>query len=78
MSLEKALGRAEQRRRLPSPEKRREIRERAGVTQLDVARAVSVSRAAVSLWEKGARTPKAGGSLKRYLDVLDQLTEAAQ
>ena len=76
MNLEKVLQDVATRRRLPPPERRREIRERAGVSQEVVARAVRVSRAAVSRWENGDRTPKAGSVSRRYLDVLETLSEA--
>lgn len=37
----------------------RELREAAGLTQTDVAKAVNVSKSAVCLWEKGTRIPSA-------------------
>lgn len=37
----------------------RELREAAELTQTDLARALGVSRPAVSLWESGAKRPMA-------------------
>lgn len=48
------------------------IRERAGVSQEAVARAVGVERPAISRWEAGLCTPR-GKDLERYLAVLEQL-----
>jgi transcriptional regulator with XRE-family HTH domain len=66
------LHRMRLRRRLPPPAARRLIRERAGVSQLDVARVVGVTREAVARWELHDRTPR-GTNLDRYLETLDRL-----
>ena len=76
-SLDAAIARGRARRRLPSPEARRVLRERAGVTQQDVAAAVGVTREAVSQWEAGRRDPRPP-RLARYLEVLDRLAEASR
>ena len=70
--LNEALKSAHDRQRLPDPAIRRMIRERAEISQADLARAVGVGRASVARWEAGTRTPgrKVVG---RYLEVLDQL-----
>jgi transcriptional regulator with XRE-family HTH domain len=70
--LDDALGRARDRRRLPAPAARRLIRERAGLSQSDVASACGVTREAVAYWEAGAREPR-DANLARYLAVLDRL-----
>lgn len=69
-----AIGRL--RRRLPSPETRLLLRERAGISQDAVAQAVGVDRATVSRWESGEREPR-DRHLARYVDVLDRLAAEA-
>lgn len=61
---------------LPSPEKRAELRQAAGLTQQELADAIGVTRAAVSFWESGLRTPR-GQFLDRYVEALRALKEAA-
>lgn len=70
--LDDALDLARARRRLPSPEARRLLRERSGLSQGDIARAVGVTRTAISLWESGAREPRAV-NLHRYVQLLNGL-----
>jgi transcriptional regulator with XRE-family HTH domain len=48
------------------------LRERAGLTHEDIARALGVSRPAVTRWEGGRRTPQ-GGHLEGYLRLLGRL-----
>ena len=50
----------------------RTIREAAGLSQGEVARAVGVSVPALHRWEKGDRTPR-GDPAIRYAHVLDSL-----
>ncbi|MGW2584520.1 helix-turn-helix domain-containing protein [Streptomyces virginiae] len=64
------------RRCLPPPPERRELRKATGLTQQELADAVGVTRAAVSHWEKGVRTPR-GELLDRYVDALVAMKEAA-
>ena len=71
-ALTAAIERAKVRRRLPPPPARRLLRERAGLSQLDIATALDVTTAAVSRWETGNRTPR-GGVLQRYVETLDRL-----
>ena len=73
-ALTLALDRVKTRRRMPAPTVRRHLRERAGLLQADLAKAVGASRAAVSRWESGLRTPR-GVALDRYLAVLDRLAQ---
>jgi transcriptional regulator with XRE-family HTH domain len=48
------------------------IRERAGVTQADIAGALGLSREAIAQYESGARTP-CSRVLHGYLEILDRL-----
>jgi DNA-binding transcriptional regulator YiaG len=68
-ALTEAFARARDRRSLPAPEARRLLRERAGLSQQDIAVAVGVTREAVALWEAGARTPR-DQYLGKYLEIL--------
>ena len=71
----RALVEASKRRRsLPNPAVARELRERAGISQDELAYVVGVSGAAVSRWESGKRTPT-GRRLDRYVDVLAALAQ---
>lgn len=71
-TLDEALVRARRRRTLPTPEMRRLLRERAGLTQRDLGQVLQVSGVAVCRWESGVRTPR-GALLDRYLEVLNKL-----
>lgn len=59
-------------RRLPTPQQRRTIRERSGLSQAFVARDLDVSSALVGKWERGEATPSRR-TLRPYLDLLDSL-----
>ena len=72
--LRKRLATVRAQRRLPAPVVRREIRERVGLSQADVARVLGVTREAVAYWERGLRVPKAG-TAARYLELLDRLAQ---
>ena len=72
MSLDDALARARDARQLPPPGVRRQIRERAGISQQTVAAEIGVTREAVAGWEIYNRTPR-GENLNRYLAILDRL-----
>jgi predicted transcriptional regulator len=74
--LDDALATARARRRLPPPAARRQLRERAGVSQHDLAAEIGVTRACISRWEDGVRDPRPA-NLARYLDVLDRLAREA-
>jgi DNA-binding transcriptional regulator YiaG len=73
-SLLKAVRR---RRRLPSPEKRRAIREAAGVSRREVAAALGVAPETVWRYEAGTRQPR-GPARERYIDLLEGLAEVAE
>lgn len=65
-----ALGtRLQERRALPPPVLRRELRRVAGARLADVADYCGVTKQAVSMWELGQRTPT-DKNLRRYLEVL--------
>jgi DNA-binding transcriptional regulator YiaG len=73
--LDAELARARTRGSLPPPALRRLIRERAGLTQAALARALGVNRAVLSRWENGERTPR---DPRGYLDVLERLEREAR
>lgn len=58
---------------LPPPEICRELRERAGVSQIAVAQMCDVHQAAVSRWENG-RQPE-GEAAYLYYRVIERLKE---
>lgn len=68
--LEEELTRARARGELPPPALRRLLRERAGLTQAALARALGVHRAVLSRWETGERRPR---DVRGYLDALARL-----
>ena len=70
--VETAVAKALARRGLPRPEERRRIRERAQLSQGDIANALGVDWSAVSRWEAGLREPT-GANLLSYADLLDRL-----
>lgn len=74
-NYEQLKAKVSARRRLPAPPLRKLIRMSSGATQQDVAEAVGVSRAEVSRYERGDRSPR-GERLVRYVDVLDVLRAA--
>jgi DNA-binding transcriptional regulator YiaG len=61
------------RRRLPPPGKRKEIRERAGVSANRVARELGVHRGTVGRWESGDQEPR-GVIVERYAQLLAELS----
>ena len=66
--LEVAAARA----RLPGAPRRRHIREEAGLSQADMAKGLGVTRATISRWERGDRTPSAA-RLVAYETLLARL-----
>lgn len=64
------LGRV---RRLVATGAAQAIREAAGATVAEVARAADVDRVSVHRWESGRRVPH-GDAAIRYLRVLDELS----
>jgi DNA-binding transcriptional regulator YiaG len=53
----------------------REIRERARLSQPEIAQAIGTSATAVSQWEAGRRLPRGPAAL-RYAALLDELDKA--
>ncbi len=71
-SLTAALQRRKRRRQLPPPAARRQLRERLGLTQEDIAEALGVDRASISRYEAGARVPR-GPIAEAYIELLERL-----
>jgi len=67
------VERLKSRRDLPPPAVRRALREAAGLSQGDIARAVGASRQAVAHWEEGRRNPRPV-HLSTYVEVLRLLS----
>lgn len=67
--IEQFRGRLAARAALPDPHGRRVLRESVGASLEEIAEVVGVTKAAVSLWERGAREP-ASPNLERYIAVL--------
>ena len=70
--LEQLLTEARARRSLPEPELRRLLRQRAGLSQEQVAEVLGVNRVAVSRYESGQRTPRGTVQLQ-YVQLLQRL-----
>jgi DNA-binding transcriptional regulator YiaG len=75
-TLDAALARARTRHRLPAPSTRRALRERAGLSQQDIATALKVTREAVAMWEAGKRSPRRPALLEAYLYILERCAAA--
>ena len=73
---ERIRSRLQVRNDLPPPSERRALRQAAGLSQKEMADAIGVTRAAVSHWESGARTPR-GKFLDRYAEAVRVLRSAA-
>ena len=54
----------------PFPERIKQLRKEAGLSQRQLAELVGVSKAAVSCWETGVRGVPAGGNLVRLAETL--------
>jgi DNA-binding transcriptional regulator YiaG len=63
-------------RDLPPCAERQRLREAAGLSRADVARAARVTAQSVFYWETGRSEPR-GENLARYVEVLRQLRTAA-
>lgn len=62
-------------RRLPPPNVRRALREASGLSVVEVAEAIGVTRQAVWRWERGLREPGAHHR-RAYAGFLDQVRQA--
>ena len=76
MTTEDLLARVRERRRLPRPAARKQLREQSGLSQRDVGAALGVTREAVARWESGERHPRPA-NLCKYLELLDRLAADA-
>jgi DNA-binding transcriptional regulator YiaG len=70
--LDQLLADANAQRSLPEPAVRRVVRQRAGLSQGDVARVLGVNRVSVTRWESGAREPRRSNAVS-YAALLDRL-----
>jgi DNA-binding transcriptional regulator YiaG len=75
METGELLARAEAVSRLPTPSRRRSIRERAGATQAELATALGVSKQALERWERGDAKPR-GRHAAAYVLLLEELEAA--
>jgi DNA-binding transcriptional regulator YiaG len=73
-TLNEVLRPVRARRGLPTPEDRRAIRKRAGLSAADVAKVLDVTRATVTRWEHALRTPR-GDLAVRYSRLLERLRQ---
>jgi transcriptional regulator with XRE-family HTH domain len=62
---------------LPDPAERRRLRLAAGVSTIDVGKAIGVAPQTVGMWERGVRTPN-HKSLPAYLEVIRLFREAVK
>jgi transcriptional regulator with XRE-family HTH domain len=73
--FDRAISIGQARRRLPTPDVRRHIRQAAGVSQRALAREVGVNVAQISRWENGVWSPS-GHNAITYAAALKRLMEA--
>ena len=71
-AIAQELDRVRMRERLPAPKYRQRVRERSGLSQSALARAIHVDPATISRWESGEREPD-DAHLAPYLDALERL-----
>lgn len=74
MGVDELLERVRARRKLPPAVERRRIREAAGVSQHEIAKALGVSWTAVYRWERGSRPREHEAS---YAALLEELKRVA-
>lgn len=72
MDLGALMEKVEARQELPPPAVCKALRKMADLSQEDEARALGVSRAAVSRWENGSRRPT-GTHLIAYAELMGEL-----
>jgi DNA-binding transcriptional regulator YiaG len=72
-SFDELLEQVRSRRALPPPAERRRIREAAGVSLRDMAKAVGVSHTAITDWESGTMPREHRAAYARLLDELHRL-----
>jgi DNA-binding transcriptional regulator YiaG len=76
MESDELLERVRAASQLPTPRERRAIRERANVSQRELAGALGVSVMALNRWERGITRPR-GRHAAAYAALLGQLEKAA-
>lgn len=74
--INELLKDARRRQSLPPPPVRRLLRERAGLSQAEVAAVLGVGRTAVTRWETGARHPRRPSRVA-YIELLERLASGA-
>ena len=74
MGVDELLERVRARRELPIVPERRQIRERAGVNQRGLARALGVSWTTVQRWEEGSRPRDHVAEYARALEELKRIS----
>jgi HTH-type transcriptional regulator/antitoxin MqsA len=75
--LDAALEEVRRKRQLPSPDRCRQLRVNAGISQTAIAETIGVTRAAISRYESGDRAPS-GKNLARYETVLKRLAKETE
>ncbi len=75
MEASELLVRARAASRLPTPSRRRSIREAAGATQEELATVIGVSKQALERWEREKAKPR-GRHAAAYASLLEQLEAA--
>ena len=75
--IENLIAEARRRNSLPPAALRRLLRQRAGLTQAELAQALGVERSAVTRYETGAREPR-GAIRLAYIKALERLSVASQ
>jgi DNA-binding transcriptional regulator YiaG len=74
LTVDELVERVRSRRELPAVAERRRIREAAGVSQRELAKALGVSWTAIQRWEAGAR-PRT--HVAEYAEALEKLASLA-
>ena len=72
MDVKQLIENSRRRKMLVPPELRRSIRQRARLSQGEIAQVLGIDRASVSRWESGQRTPR-GLLAENYIKLLDAL-----
>jgi len=72
LDVDDLITRAKARRSLPEPAIRKLIRERAGLSQSEIAAALGVQPSAVSRWEAGLRCPRGKAGIE-YMELISRL-----
>jgi transcriptional regulator with XRE-family HTH domain len=70
------LRRAGRARQLAHTGRARELREAAGILQIEMARAVGVDVSTFAHWENDGRTPRDTAAAARWCVMLDELAKA--